>query len=173
VALTKIDLADAARREFVVRDLRRLLAPTFLANAPICPISNVTGEGFDGFFDALNQAVEACGERACDGPFRLWVEDAFSIRGAGTVATGIPTHGRVRVGDELHLLPAGLAGHVRRMQVYGQDATEGRAGECVALNLPELDPQTVRRGMTLAQSNLLEPVSMAEAVLRLLDSVSK
>ena len=173
VALTKIDLADAARREYVVRDLRRLLAPTFLAHAPICPISNVTGEGFDGFFDALNQTVEACGERNCDGPFRLWVEDAFTIRGAGTVVTGIPTHGRVRDGDELHLLPAGLSGHVRRMQVYGEDATEGRAGECVALNIPELDHEAVRRGLTLVESNLIEPVTMAEAELQILDSVSK
>jgi selenocysteine-specific elongation factor len=173
VALTKIDLVDAARREFVTRDLGRLLAPTFLANAPICPLSNLTGEGFDGFFDALNQAVEACGERACDGPFRLWVEDAFTIRGAGTVVTGIPTHGRVRCGDELYLLPSGLTGHVRRMQVYGEDADEGRAGECVALNLPELDHGTIRRGLTLAESSLIEPVTMAEAELQVLGSVSK
>jgi len=172
LALTKIDLADAARREFVVRDLRRLLAPTFLANAPICPISNITGEGFDGFFDSLNQTVEACGERACDGPFRLWVEDAFTIRGAGTVVTGIPTHGRVRCGDELHLLPAGLSGHVRKMQVYGEDATEGRAGECVALNIPELDHAAVKRGMTLVEANLIEAVTMAEAELRILDSIA-
>jgi selenocysteine-specific elongation factor len=172
VALTKTDLVDAARREFVIRDLRRLLAGTFLADAPICPISNLTGEGFDGFFDALNQTVEACGDRCCNGLFRLWVEDAFTIRGAGTVVTGIPTHGRVRVGDTLHLLPAGLTGHVRKMQVYGADATEGRAGECVALNLPELDQAAVRRGMILAESNSFAAVTMAEAELRLLDSIT-
>jgi selenocysteine-specific elongation factor len=173
VALTKVDLVDAARREFVTRDLRRLLAATFLAQAPICPLSNITGEGFDGFFDALNQTVEACGERSCEGPFRLWVEDAFSIRGAGTVVTGIPTHGRVHVGDELHLLPAGVSGHIRRLQVYGEDATEGRAGECVALNIPELDHNAVKRGTTLVGSNLVEPVTMAEADLEILATVPK
>ncbi len=172
VALTKTDLVDAARREFVIQDLRRLLAETFLANAPICPISNITGEGFDGFFDSLNQVVNACGDRECGGPFRLWVEDAFTIRGAGTVVTGIPTHGRVRPGDELHLLPAGLSGRVRKMQVYGEDATEGNAGECVALNIPELDHETVRRGMVLCGTNSFEPVTMAEAELQILKSVS-
>ncbi len=171
VALTKIDLVDAARRSFVIEDLRRLLAETFLANAAICPVSNITGEGFDGFFEALNRAVDACGDRPCAGPFRLWVEDAFTIRGTGTVITGIPTHGRVRPGDELHLLPAGLAGHVRRMQVYGQDATEGSAGECVALNIPELDHEAVKRGMVLCGSNLFEPATMAEAELQILKSV--
>jgi len=171
IALTKIDLVDAARRNFVIQDLRRLLAETFLANASICPISNITGEGFDGFFDSLNRAVEACGDRLCTGPFRLWVEDAFTIRGAGTVVTGIPTHGRVHPGDELHLLPAGLSGHVRRMQVYGEDATEGNAGECVALNIPELDHEAVRRGMVLCGSNLFEPATMAEAELQILNSI--
>ncbi len=116
--------------------------------------------------------MNACGDRECGGPFRLWVEDAFTIRGAGTVVTGIPTHGRVRPGDELHLLPAGLSGRVRRMQVYGEDATEGRAGECVALNIPELDHEAVRRGMVLCGTNSFEPVTMAEAELQILNSVS-
>ncbi|MGD1084161.1 MAG: GTP-binding protein, partial [Verrucomicrobiota bacterium] len=105
VALTKTDLVDAARRDFVIADLRRLLADTFLADAAICPISNLTGAGFDDFFDALNRAVDACGDRPCAGPFRLWVEDSFTIRGSGTVVTGIPKLGRVRPGDPLHLLP--------------------------------------------------------------------
>ena len=171
VALTKVDLVDPARRAFVIQDLRRLLAKTFLADAPICPLSNLTGEGFDGFFDALNDVVARCGDRPCAGWFRMWVEDVFTIRGSGTVITGIPTRGRVRPGDSLHLLPAGLSGRVRRLQVYGEEATEGRAGECVALNLPELDHETVRRGMVLCESKAAAPVTMAEAELQILDSI--
>ncbi len=171
VALTKIDLVDAARRNFVVKDLRRLLSDTFLANAPICPMSNITGEGFDYFYDSLNKVVDACGDRSNDGLFRLWVEDAFTIRGAGTVVTGIPTHGRIQVGGQLHLLPAGLSGHVRRMQVYGNDSAEASAGECVALNIPELDHQTIKRGMTLVESGVWTPVTMAEAELSILKAI--
>lgn len=171
VALTKVDLVDEARRAFVIQDLRRLLAKTFLAEAPICPLSNVTGEGFDGFFDALNEVVAQCENRPCSGWFRVWVEDVFTIRGSGTVITGIPIRGRVRPGDSLHLLPAGLSGRVRRLQVYGEDATEGRAGECVALNIPEMDHEVVRRGMVLCESNAAAPVTMAEAELKILDSV--
>jgi selenocysteine-specific elongation factor len=171
VALTKIDLVDAARRDFVTRELHRLLAGTFLANAPVCPISNITGEGYEGFFDSLNEVVAACGDRPSTGVFRLWVEDVFTIRGPGTVITGIPTSGSVRVGDALHLLPIGKEGHVRGLQVYGEDATEARAGECVALNLPEIDHLEVKRGMVLCGSDALAPVTMAEAELRILDSV--
>jgi selenocysteine-specific elongation factor len=171
VALTKIDLVEAERRAGVIEDLRRLLTGTFLANAPICPLSNITGEGYEGFFDALNQVVDACEDRPESGIFRVWVEDVFTIRGPGTVITGIPSSGRLRIGDPLTLLPAGLAGHVRRMQVYGEDATEARAGECVALNLPEVDHEEVRRGMVLCESDAVAPVTMAEGELRVLDAV--
>jgi selenocysteine-specific elongation factor len=171
VALTKIDLVEVERRQSVVEDLRRLLAGTFLANAPIAPISNITGEGFEGFFDALNLVVAACEDRPSGGVFRVWVEDVFTIRGPGTVITGIPSSGLVRINDSLTLLPAGLSGHVRRMQVYGDDATEARAGECVALNLPEFDHEQVRRGMVLCASDAVAPVTMAEAELCILDSV--
>ena len=171
VALTKIDLVEADRCTQVIEDLRRILAGTFLANAPIAPISNITGEGYEGFFDSLNQVVTACEDRSSAGIFRVWVEDVFTIRGPGTVITGIPSSGLVRIGDPLTLLPAGRAGHVRRMQVYGDDATEARAGECVALNLPEFSHEEVRRGMVLCASDAVAPVTMAEAELRILDSV--
>jgi len=171
VALTKIDLVEPARRSEVVEQLRVLLAGTFLSEAPICPISNVTGEGFEGFFDALNQAAAACGPRRCGGPFRSWVEDAFTIRGAGTVITGIPSSGTASIGDTLALLPSGMRGHLRRMQVYGEEATEARAGECAALNVPEFDHLSVGRGMLLCAPDSLSPVSMVEAELRILNSV--
>jgi selenocysteine-specific elongation factor len=172
VVLTKVDLVDDARRQFVVQDVRRLLANTFLAEAPICPMSSLTGEGFESFFEALNRVVAACENRSCTGRFRLWVEDVFTIRGSGTVVTGIPTSGRVRVGDHLQLLPEGVNGRVRRMQVYGEEANEGRAGECVALNVPELDPEIARRGMVLAGAELPAPVTMAEAEFGVLDSLA-
>ena len=171
VALTKIDLVEPARRQSVIEDLRRLLAGTFLASAPVSPISNITGEGYEGFFEALNQVVTACEDRSSAGAFRVWVEDVFTIRGPGTVITGIPSSGLVRIDDPLTLLPAGRPGHVRRMQVYGDDATEARAGECVALNLPEFSHEEVRRGMVLCASDATAPVTMAEAELRILDSV--
>lgn len=171
VALTKTDLVDAARRQAVTAQLRQMLAGTFLADAPICPVSNTTGDGLDAFYDALNAVVAACEDRPCTGMFRMWIEDVFSIRGAGTIVTGIPMTGTVRVGQVLTVLPLGVEARARRLQVYGRDTDEGRAGECVALNMPELDHQTVGRGMVLCEPGMLEPVKMAEAQVRLLPGV--
>jgi selenocysteine-specific elongation factor len=168
VALTKIDLVESGMRELVVEDLRRLLQGTFLETAPICPLNNLTGEGYESLFDALNVVCNACEPKSTSGCFRVWVEDVFSIRGFGTVVTGIPTNGTVHVGDRLELVPSGLAGRVRNLQVYGADAAEGRAGECVALNLAELDHLQVRRGQVLCDPGSSSPVSMVEAELCLL-----
>jgi selenocysteine-specific elongation factor len=170
VALTKIDLVEADLRELVIDDVRQLLTGTFLEEAPVCPVSNVTGEGFEGFYDTLNDLAEACESRPASGLFRVWVADAFTIRGSGTVITGIPTSGSVRQGDHLTLLPGRMSGRVRRLQVYGEDAMEGRAGECVALNLSDVEHVAVRRGMVLAEPDAFAPTTMAEAELRLLDS---
>jgi selenocysteine-specific elongation factor len=172
IALTKSDLVDAQRCAAVVAELHPLTAGTFLADAPICPMSNVTGEGFGLFFDTLNEVVRSCDDHPSHGSFRLWIEDVFTVRGAGTVITGIPVRGCVRPGMMLQLLPSRLQGRVRRLQVYGEDATEGRAGECVALNLPELDHTTVRRGMVLCEENAPDPVTQCEGELRILESLT-
>jgi selenocysteine-specific elongation factor len=173
VALTKIDIVSHERREEVIAELGRWLAGTFLANAPICPISSVTGQGFETFFEALNRVVDSCGDRSALGLFRLWVEDVFPIRGSGTIVTGIPSSGVVRVNDRLSLLPIGAGGRVRRMQVYGEEAAEGRAGECVALNLPELEHDSVRRGMLLSSPHVTSSSTMAEGELLILSSLKK
>ena len=171
VALTKIDLVDAEMRRLAADDVREFVRGTFLDGAPVCPISNVTGEGFDGFFAAMNAAADAAEPHEVTGLFRQWVERSFLVRGFGTVVSGIPTSGRVRVGDRLSLLPGGQVGRVRGMEVYGQLADVGRAGECVALNLADVDVEHLTRGTVLCAGECFEPVTMAEANLRLLDSV--
>ncbi|NBB95483.1 MAG: selenocysteine-specific translation elongation factor [Planctomycetes bacterium] len=170
VALTKIDLIDEALREMAVREAREFLSGTFLAGAPICPVSSITGEGFGEFSTALNAAVAATEPLAGEGLFRLWVERVFNIKGFGTVVSGIPRSGEVRVGQRLRLLPCERAVRVRSMQVYGQDAEVGRAGECVALNLLDVEAGQIDRGMVLTGAECFRAVEMFEAALALLPS---
>ncbi|HOW63705.1 MAG TPA: selenocysteine-specific translation elongation factor [Candidatus Paceibacterota bacterium] len=173
VALTKIDLVEPAARDLVLEDIRKLLRGTFLEQAPVCPLSNLTGEGYEGFFDALNLLTSQCEPRSETGYFRAWVEDVHSIRGIGTVITGIPSNGKVRLGDHLELIPGGQSGRVRQLQVYGEDAPEGRAGECVAINLAEVNHEWVRRGRIICEPGSVAPVTLFEAEFQLLDSARK
>ena len=173
IALTKVDMVDEEMRELAADDVRQFVRGTFLDGAPICPISNITGEGFDGFFTALNAVVDACEEREISGLFRVWISDTFTIRGFGSVVTGIPASGVVHLGDKLHLFPGDEIGRVRRLEVYGEDAEEGRAGECLAINLTDIDADALHRGTLLCAGDAVQPVTMVEAELRLLDAVTR
>ena len=169
IALTKIDLVDATMRQRAADEVRQFVAGTFLASAPICPVSNITGEGFDGLSQALNDAADACPPRPVSGLFRMWVERVFPVRGFGTVVSGIPASGQVAPGDKLVVCPAGAVGRVRRLEVYGRESSLGRAGECVAMNLADADEQAVTRGVLLAAVGAAEPVTLLEAQLTLLE----
>ena len=171
VALTKIDMVDDEVRELALQDVEQFVAGTFLEGAPVCPVSNVTGEGYEDLLTALNEAVDACEPRQDEGLFRQWVERSFAIRGFGTVASGIPTSGQVAVGDEMRVLPSGRTVRVRGLEVYGQQADVARAGECVAINLA--DAKDLPRGSLLCEPGVSDPVSMAEADLRLLPSAGR
>ena len=173
VVVTKIDLVDEEMRQLVIDDVRQAVAGTFLQDAAVCPVSNLSGEGFEEFFSCLDEAVGTCRPREAAGLFRLWIERAFIIRGFGTVVSGIPTSGEVRAGQRLQLLPGEQLGRVRRLEVYGEEAAVGRAGECVAINLDDIDVAALKRGMVLCEEGALRPASMVEAELRLLEFVPR
>ena len=157
VAITKSDLADAARLVEVAGQIRALTAGSFLEQAPLLPVSSKTGAGFDAFYDALVHVVAETVERKADGPFRLHVERSFVVKGVGVILSGIPRSGRVRVGDTLEWWPGGDRKKVRALQVYGAEADEARAGECVALRLTDLDREQARRGCVLATPGYYKP----------------
>jgi len=170
VALTKIDIVPQVRVQEVIGQLRAYLAGTFLANAPIIPLSNVTGQGLEDFLDAMKGLVEAIEPRSLQGVFRLPVERAFSVKGYGTVVTGVPVSGCANVGDELVLLPQGLKGRVRAIQVYGRDSLQAVAGQCAALNIPQWDHKAIQRGNVVTASDYFEPNHWYLCRLRLLDT---
>jgi len=173
VALTKVDLVDETQRELVADQVRELTQGTFLEGAAICPVSAKTGEGFDAFWHTLRELVESREPRATSGLFRLPVERRFVQRGRGTVVTGIPVSGEVRVGDTLELLPAGLKGRVRALECYKMEDDRARAGECVALNIADLSAEDVQRGDVLCEPGYYEPTRLVAARLHLLRTAAE
>ena len=157
VAVTKVDLVTPERVEEVTGQVRELTAGSFLEGCSVVPVSSKTGEGYEGFYDAFVATVDRTAERGSSGPFLVHVERSFVLKGLGTVVSGIPRTGLVQTGDELELLPAGKSTKVRGIQVYGQDAKRGRAGECVALRVSGLSADDVGRGMVLAGPGYFTP----------------
>jgi selenocysteine-specific elongation factor len=150
VALTKIDLADAARVEEVAVEVRALLASTPLAQAPLLPVSTRTGEGVARLRAALAAAASAetpLPERAADRrAFRLAVDRSFTLAGAGTVVTGSVHSGRVTQGARLAVVPANKPVRLRELHAQNRAASETTVGERSALNLADVARNDIGRG---------------------------
>ena len=173
VALSKADLAPAELRELAVEELREALRGTFLADAPIVPVSARTGEGLAALTAALDAVLAGVPGRDEAGAARLPVDRVFTLRGFGTVVTGTLWSGRLRVGDELVPLP-GLRGNqgaapakIRGLHVHGAPVETAVAGQRAAVNLA-LPLDTALRGQTLVPPGARVASRLVDVELRYL-----
>ncbi len=157
VALTKIDRVEPDYRQLVQEETRAFLQNTFLAQAPICPISSITGEGFDEFYQTLTGLLAALRPKPLDGVFRLPVDRAFSARGYGTVVAGIPVCGSIGLDGELVLLPDGQLSSIRQIEVYGRSSEVVKAGQCAAICVRHWDAKRIRRGHVVTLPGYFTP----------------
>ncbi len=156
IAVTKSDLADADTIELVRMEARELVAGSFLADAPVVPVSARTGDGMDALRRALVDLARRVPRRVATGGARLPIDRVFSVKGFGTVVTGTLLSGGMQVDDELVLLPDGRRAKVRGLQVHGATAADAHAGQRVAVNLGGVELEDVRRGATLLTPHTLE-----------------
>ena len=170
VALTKIDRVEAPRVAEVRQQVEALLQAGPLAGAPIFPVSSITGEGIDALRAALIAQATDVRARSEDGHFRLAIDRTFSVTGAGVVVTGTAFAGRVQVGDELALSPAGRTVRVRGLHAQNQAAQEARTGQRVALNLAgdRLAVEQINRGDWLLNPELQAPTRRIDIEFTLL-----
>jgi selenocysteine-specific elongation factor len=144
VAVTKTDAVDADLLELVLEEARELVP-----EAELVPVSAKTGAGLDELRAALARAAVQA-ERA-DAPTRLYVDRVFTLRGIGTVATGTLWSGQVSAGARLRVEPAGRDVRVRSVQVHDHELDTAQAGQRVAVSLPGVDRNELRRGDVLVE----------------------
>ncbi|MCF5705444.1 selenocysteine-specific translation elongation factor [Pseudomonas syringae] len=170
VAITKCDRVEAGRVEEVQRQVLDLLEPGPFAEAPIIVVSSVSGQGIDGLREALLQTQREVLERNRDGGFRLAIDRAFSVSGAGIVVTGTALSGVVSVADKLTLGPSGNSVRVRGLHAQNQPAEQAFAGQRVALNISgeRLELAQIHRGQWLLAEWLNAPTQRVDIEFRLL-----
>ena len=168
VVLTKADLVDADTLELCRLETRELVAGSFLDGAPIVAVSSKTGAGLDTLLSELAVVCARVPARSADGPVRLPVDRAFSMKGFGTVVTGTLVSGAIHPEDGLVLLPPGTAVKVRGVQVHGRGAERAVAGQRTAANLGGVDVADVTRGEVLCTPGAFEPTRRADVRIEML-----
>jgi selenocysteine-specific elongation factor len=170
VALTKADLVESDILELVRLEVEEFVAGFFLEGAPVVAVSSVTGGGLDELRRELERAACAVPSRNASGHFRLPLDRAFTVKGFGTVVTGTLISGNVCKEQEVELYPTGRLLRVRGVQVYGKPANQALGGERTALNLADIEPVEVARGMVLAAPGVFRTTTQIDCALQLLPS---
>jgi selenocysteine-specific elongation factor len=170
VVLTKADLVDRDILELVRLEVEEFVTGSFLEGAPIVPVSATTGEGIDQLRTELIRVAKGVEQKDASRHLRLPIDRAFSMKGFGTVVTGTLISGSVVQDQEVEIHPTGRRARVRGIQVYGRAATKAMAGERTALNLADVYPAEIERGMTLAAVGLFHSTRTIDCALDLLSS---
>ena len=170
VAVSKCDRVEPSRLAEVQAQIAALLAPGPYAGASQFALSSITGEGVDALRQALLQAQGRVRQRSVRGGFRLAIDRAFAVSGAGVVVTGTALAGQVRAGDTLLLGKAGKPVRVRGLHAQNQAALMAEAGQRVALNIAaeRLAVEQVHRGDWLVPEWLHAPSVRVDIELTLL-----
>ncbi len=172
--ITKIDRVEATRTTQVHNAVLALLnnhttATTAPNDWPIFSVSNQSGEGIDTLRDYLDRRARAHHQRSAEGNFRLSVDRAFVMKGAGLVLTGTAIAGEVTVGDTLRLLPRGTPLRVRSLRVQNTESQKGRAGDRCALDVTgAINREQVERGDALVAGDNFPLSSRCDARASLL-----
>ena len=176
VFLNKCDMVDDEEMiELVEMEIREELSKrdydgdnaVIIRGSALKALEDPSGEWGDKVLDLLNALDSEIPEpkRDIDKDFLMPIEDVFSIKGRGTVATGRIESGVVKVGDEVEIV--GLR-ETRKTTVTGVEMfrkmlEQGQAGDNAGLLLRGIERDDIERGQVLAKPGTITPHTEFEA----------
>lgn len=168
VALNKVDAVDDAELlDLVEMEIHELLEKyEFEKDTPVVRVSALKAlEGDKEAQEGILKLMEAVDtwiptpDRDLDKPFLMPVEDVFSIKGRGTVATGKIERGVVKVGEEIEIV--GITDTkksvVTGVEMFHQTLDQGQAGDNAGILLRGIEKTDIQRGQVLAKAGSIKP----------------
>lgn len=179
VFLNKMDMADAELVELVEEDVRDLLEKNgFDRDCPIIKGSALKAlEGDAANEDAIMELVHAMDEyfplpeRDLDKPFLMPIEDVFSIKGRGTVATGRIEQGIVKLNEEVEIVGIRPSRKtvVTGIEAFKKNLDQGQAGDNAGLLLRGVERTEIERGQVIAKPGTITPHTEFDAEVYILN----
>jgi len=175
VYMNKCDMVDDAEMlDLVEMEIRELLTKYEFDgdNAPIIRGSALKAlEGDAKYEESIMELMNALDEyipepvRDTDKPFMMAVEDVFSIKGRGTVATGRIDRGVVKINDEVEIVGIKPTRKtvVTGIEMFKKQLEQGQAGDNAGVLLRGIEKNDIERGMVLAKSGSVTPHTEFEA----------
>ena len=178
VFMNKMDLADAELVDLVEEEIRELLEKNgFDRECPIIRGSAAKAlEGDAANEDAIMELVKAMDEyvpqpkRDLDKAFLMPVEDVFSIKGRGTVATGRIEQGVIKINEEVEIVGVRdtQKSVVTGVEMFKKLLDQGQAGDNVGILLRGIERDDIERGQVLAKPGTVNPHTEFESEVYIL-----
>ncbi|MFI8318770.1 selenocysteine-specific translation elongation factor [Kosakonia cowanii] len=166
VALTKADRVDEARINEVREEVEQTLREFGYPQATLFVTAAAEMRGIDALRAHLLQLPERAHPE--HQRFRLALDRAFTVKGAGLVVTGTALSGDVRVGDTLWLTGVNKPMRVRGLHAQNQPVEHAHAGQRIALNIVgDAEKEALSRGDWLLSQ---QPPAPTERVIVALHS---
>ncbi|MHC5110160.1 MAG: elongation factor Tu [Planctomycetota bacterium] len=171
VFLNKVDLVDDPELlDLVEMEVRELLSKyefpgddiTVVRGSALPALSAPGDDSVNGCIGELMAALDADipePQRDIDQPFLMSVEDVFSIKGRGTVATGKIDRGQIKVGEEVEIvgLEETQKTTVTGVEMFQKTLDFGQAGDNVGCLLRGTKKDEIERGQVLAAPSSITP----------------
>ncbi len=182
VFLNKMDMADADIAELSEMEVRELLNKyefpgddvPIIKGSALKALENPDDEEAAKPIVELLEALDTYipdPVRELDKPFLMPVEDVFSIKGRGTVATGRVEQGIVKVNEEIEIV--GIK-DTRKVVVTGVEMfkkmlDQGQAGDNVGVLLRGIEREEIERGQVLCKPGTITPHTKFESEVYILN----
>lgn len=170
VFMNKMDMADPEIAELSEMEVRELLKKygydgektPIIKGSALKALENPNDAEATKCIQELLDALDTwipLPKRPLDKPFLMPVEDIFSIKGRGTVATGRIDQGIVKINEEVEII--GIK-PTRKVVVTGVEMfkkllDEGQAGDNVGLLLRGIEREDIERGQVIAKPGSITP----------------
>lgn len=157
VALTKADRVSEARIDEVRESVLETVKEFGWQDAALFVTAATCGTGIDELREHLLSLPERAHPRQYR--FRLAIDRAFTVKGAGLVVTGTALSGEVKIGDSLWLTGADKPMRVRGLHAQNSKTESAFAGQRIALNISgDAEKLDIKRGDWLLAEQPLQPV---------------
>lgn len=164
VALTKADRVDDTRIAEVREEVEQTLREFGYPQATLFVTAAAEMRGIDALRAHLLQLPERAHPE--HQRFRLALDRAFTVKGAGLVVTGTALSGDVRIGDTLWLTGVNKPMRVRGLHAQNQPVEHAHAGQRIALNIAgDAEKEALSRGDWLLSQQPPAPTERAIVAL--------
>lgn len=163
LAITKSDLVDNSRLEFVLEQGKSLLKDE---NLELLQHFFVSIKDMDSIKD-LRQYLFTLKPKKRDqnGLFRYYIDRVFSIKGIGSIVTGSVISGSVKKSDKLFNYDLGRDVVVRGIQMHDESVDSAECGTRVALNLTGVELNDLKKGQLLSKKGFFRGNYEADAIV--------